>query len=102
MLDRLYSRIVALAESRHAIPALVFVAFAEASFLPLPPDLLLIDSESRLAEVLRREGPHWVTELVRGQDDVLRLASVDLAVPMAELYDGIDLEDAEIAARSIP
>ena len=42
MLDRLYSRILALAESRHAMPALVFVAFAEASFLPLPPDLLLI------------------------------------------------------------
>jgi membrane protein YqaA with SNARE-associated domain len=42
MLDRLYSRIVALAESRHAIPALVLVSFAEASFLPLPPDFLLI------------------------------------------------------------
>jgi membrane protein YqaA with SNARE-associated domain len=42
MLDRIYSRILVLAESRHAIPALVFVAFAEASFLPLPPDLLLI------------------------------------------------------------
>ena len=42
MLDRLYSRILALAESRYAIGALVFVAFAEASFLPLPPDLLLI------------------------------------------------------------
>lgn len=42
MLDRLYARIVALAESRHAMAALVFVAVAEASFLPLPPDLLLI------------------------------------------------------------
>ena len=42
MLDRLYSRILALAESRYAIGALVLVAFAEASFLPLPPDLLLI------------------------------------------------------------
>jgi Uma2 family endonuclease len=65
-------------------------------------EILLIDSESSLAEVLRREGPHWINELVRGRDAVLRLASVDLAVPMAELYDGIDLEDAEIAARSIP
>jgi membrane protein YqaA with SNARE-associated domain len=42
MLDRLYSRILALAESRYAIGALILVAFAEASFLPLPPDLLLI------------------------------------------------------------
>jgi membrane protein YqaA with SNARE-associated domain len=42
MLDRLYARTLALAASRHAIPALVVVAFAEASFFPLPPDLLLI------------------------------------------------------------
>jgi membrane protein YqaA with SNARE-associated domain len=42
MLDRLYSRILALAASRHAMAALVVVAFAEASFFPLPPDLLLI------------------------------------------------------------
>ena len=42
MLERLYSRILVLAESRHAIGALILVAFAEASFLPLPPDLLLI------------------------------------------------------------
>lgn len=42
MLDRLYARILALAASRHATAALVLVAFAEASFFPLPPDLLLI------------------------------------------------------------
>ena len=42
MLDRLYARTLALAASRHATAALVLVAFAEASFFPLPPDLLLI------------------------------------------------------------
>jgi membrane protein YqaA with SNARE-associated domain len=42
MLDRLYSRILALTASRHATAALIVVAFAEASFFPLPPDLLLI------------------------------------------------------------
>jgi membrane protein YqaA with SNARE-associated domain len=42
MLDRLYTRVLALAASRHAVAALVVVAFAEASFFPLPPDLLLI------------------------------------------------------------
>jgi membrane protein YqaA with SNARE-associated domain len=42
MLDRLYARTLALAASRHALAALVLVAFAEASFFPLPPDLLLI------------------------------------------------------------
>lgn len=42
MLDRLYSQILALASSRHALPVLALVAFAESSFFPLPPDLLLI------------------------------------------------------------
>lgn len=42
MLDRLYTRILALAGSRQAPAALAIVAFAESSFFPLPPDLLLI------------------------------------------------------------
>lgn len=33
---------LALAASRHAMAALALVAFAESSFFPLPPDLLLI------------------------------------------------------------
>jgi membrane protein YqaA with SNARE-associated domain len=41
-LDRLYSRMLALAASPQAMPALIAAAFAEASFFPLPPDLLLI------------------------------------------------------------
>jgi membrane protein YqaA with SNARE-associated domain len=42
MRDRLYARTWALASSPHAITVLAFVAFAESSFFPLPPDLLLI------------------------------------------------------------
>jgi membrane protein YqaA with SNARE-associated domain len=42
MLDRLYSRTLAIAAGRHAVAALALVAFAESSFFPLPPDLLLI------------------------------------------------------------
>jgi membrane protein YqaA with SNARE-associated domain len=42
MLNRLYARILVLASSRYAMAALALVAFAESSFFPLPPDLLLI------------------------------------------------------------
>jgi membrane protein YqaA with SNARE-associated domain len=42
MIDRLYSRALMLAESRHAMAALALVAFAESSFFPLPPDVLLV------------------------------------------------------------
>ena len=42
MLRRLYDWTMALAAGRHAERALAGVAFAESSFFPLPPDLLLI------------------------------------------------------------
>ena len=60
-------------------------------------EILLIDSESIYAEILRREGDHWITELVKGRDATLRLSSVDLQIAMGELYEGIDIE-AENAA----
>jgi membrane protein YqaA with SNARE-associated domain len=41
MFDSLYPRIKALAESRHAEASLAAVAFAESSFFPIPPDILL-------------------------------------------------------------
>jgi membrane protein YqaA with SNARE-associated domain len=42
MLRRLYDRMMRLAAGRHALWALAAVAFAESSFFPLPPDVLLI------------------------------------------------------------
>jgi Uma2 family endonuclease len=60
-------------------------------------EILLIDAESVYAEILRREGDRWITELVQGRDATLRLSSVDLQIAMAELYEGIDVE-AENAA----
>jgi membrane protein YqaA with SNARE-associated domain len=41
MLDNLYARVRALAQSRHAEASLAAVAFAESSFFPIPPDVLL-------------------------------------------------------------
>lgn len=42
MLRRLYGWTLSLAATRHAPLALAAVAFAESSFFPLPPDVLLI------------------------------------------------------------
>jgi membrane protein YqaA with SNARE-associated domain len=42
MFKRLYQRILSLAESRHAPIALAAIAFAESSFFPIPPDVILI------------------------------------------------------------
>jgi membrane protein YqaA with SNARE-associated domain len=42
MLRRLYNWTMAFAGHRHAIWALVMVSFAESSFFPIPPDVLLV------------------------------------------------------------
>ena len=42
MIYRLYSRTLALAAHRHAMAAMALISFAESSFLPLPPDILLV------------------------------------------------------------
>src|SRR5271166_128722 len=45
-------------------------------------EILLIDSEAAYAEVFRREGDRWITELVQGLEAVLYLSSVELRIPM--------------------
>src|SRR2546423_673664 len=42
MLDHLYSRALALAGSPHAMWVMAAISFAESSFFPIPPDILLI------------------------------------------------------------
>ena len=42
MLRRLYDKVIALSASRHAPWWLAVISFAEASFFPIPPDVLLI------------------------------------------------------------
>jgi Uma2 family endonuclease len=60
-------------------------------------EILMVDSHSIYAEILKREGDRWITEPVRGPSAELRLSSVDRRIPMAELYEGIDV-DSENAA----
>src|SRR6266508_677223 len=42
MLRKLYDKVIALSESRHALPVLAAVSFAESSFFPIPPDVVLV------------------------------------------------------------
>ncbi len=42
MLRRLYDWVMRLAAHRRAVPALAAVSFAESSFFPIPPDVMLI------------------------------------------------------------
>ena len=58
-------------------------------------EIVLIALDGMYAELHRRSGPQWITELVRGADSRLSLDSVPLEIPMAELYDGIALSEDE-------
>jgi membrane protein YqaA with SNARE-associated domain len=42
MMRRLYDWVLHWADTRYAVPALFLLAFAESSFFPIPPDVLLI------------------------------------------------------------
>ena len=42
-----------------------------------------------------RSGAQWITEILRGGDAVLALASVGIEVRLGDLYEGIALPDAE-------
>ena len=66
---------------------------ADYRLIPSVEEVLLIDSASIFAEVLRREGDRWITEIVRGPQATLALASIGLTAAMADLYEGIDLAD---------
>ncbi|MEG6507825.1 YqaA family protein [Methyloligella sp. 2.7D] len=42
MLQRLYDKIIALSDTRYAVWVLGAVSFAESSFFPIPPDVVLV------------------------------------------------------------
>jgi Uma2 family endonuclease len=66
--------------------------------IPSVEEILLIDSESAFAEVLRRERDQWISVIAQGREAVLRLQSLPLSVTLAELYDGIPLPDVRSSA----
>src|SRR6266851_5925664 len=63
--------------------------------IPSVQEILLIDSASVFAEVLRRDGDRWITEIVQGPAAILSLVAVPLNIPMAEIYEGIPPPEAQ-------
>ena len=65
MLRKLYDWVFALARSKNAVPALAAVSFAESSFFPIPPDVMLAPM------VLTRPDRAWFYALVATVASVL-------------------------------
>jgi Uma2 family endonuclease len=55
-------------------------------------EILFIDSDGMHAELHRRAGAQWITEILRGADAVLNLVSVPIEIRLGE---GIALPDSE-------
>ena len=64
-------------------------------------EILALDSTRMVAEVVRRDGERWTTEIVSGPNGTLMLTSIGLTVAMAELYEGIELPEPP-ARRAVP
>jgi Uma2 family endonuclease len=58
-------------------------------------EILLIASDGHYAELHRRSGAQWITEILRGADARLELTSVGLEIRFADLYEGIALVEDE-------
>jgi len=57
-------------------------------------EVMLIASDEIYAEVHRRTaGTRWITEILRGGDAVLGLASIPIEIRLSDLYEGIAFED---------
>jgi Uma2 family endonuclease len=61
--------------------------------IPSVKEILLLDSATVFAEILRREGDRGITEIVQGPGATLALNSVPLTISMAELYEGLPLPE---------
>ncbi len=51
---------------------------------------VMLEQDSQAATVFTREGDRWVGSLLTG-DDVLVMPEIGIEVPLAELYEGLDL-----------
>jgi Uma2 family endonuclease len=57
-------------------------------------EVVLIASDDIYAEVHRRAGAQWITEILRSGDALLSLASVPVEIGLSDLYEGIAFEEA--------
>jgi len=65
--------------------------------IPSVQEIMLIDSTAMFAEVLRREGEQWISEIIQGPGANLSLRSIPLSLPISELYEGLPLPETKAA-----
>jgi len=56
-------------------------------------EIVLIASDGLYAELHRRAGGQWITEILRVCEAAIALTSVGIEIPMSDLYEGIAIDD---------
>ena len=56
-------------------------------------EIVLIASDGLYAELHRRAGGQWISEILRVREAAIALTSVGIEVPMSDLYEGIAIDD---------
>ena len=67
-----------------------------------PPSVrryVMLEQDSQAATVFAREGDRWVGSLLTG-DAVLAMPEIGIELPLAELYEGLDLSQPPNEAAS--
>ncbi len=52
---------------------------------------VMLDQTNAAAIVFRRKDDDWVSEIIAGDGAVLRMPEIGVDVPLAELYEGVEL-----------
>jgi Uma2 family endonuclease len=58
-------------------------------------EVVLLASANIYAELHRRSGAQWITEILRGADAILTLTSVPIEIRLGDLYEGFVVPDLE-------
>jgi Uma2 family endonuclease len=63
--------------------------------IPTVQEIVLIAADGHDAELHRRSGAQWLTDIPRGADARLTLTTADIEILFADLYEGIALVEEE-------
>ena len=66
---------------------------AEYRATPSVQRYVVLQQASAAAVVFARKGEDWVTDLLTGDDAVLRLPEVGIEIPLAEIYADVEFDD---------
>lgn len=59
--------------------------------IPSVQEILVVDSGALYAAVYRRHGEQWLIQISLGREGVISLESVGIKIPLAQLYEDLDL-----------